>query len=126
MSNLTVKELKMMIKKHKMTGAKCKPYSKLKKAQLIEHAKELGLIKTPKGETPEEKRINKNIDSLMKIRDLVDKQELKTKRGKNKKASVLRRIQRVKESIEDGEVQPKVDSFIMKLKKDTDKLLTMM
>lgn len=126
MSDLTVKKLKLMIKKHKMTGAKCKPYSKLNKQQLIEHAKELGLINIRKGETPEEKRINENIDSLMKIRDIVDKQEPATKKGKNKKASVLRRIQRVKESIEDGEVQPKVDAFIAKLKKDADKLISMM
>lgn len=122
MSALTVKELKNLIREAKKNDKQCKPYSKLKKKELLDHARELGLIESPKGETPEDKRINENLKRLSNIEDLVNKQNPRLPTGIKRKESAMRRIQKVKEAIKSGEVQSKIDAFLNKIKIDTDNI----
>lgn len=116
MSNLTVKQLRNMIREHKQSGSKCKPYSKLNKNELIKHAQDLGLI-----EGSMSKSTNKYEKTLDSISSSVSEMDLKSVSGKKKKESMIRRLKRIRNNF-DKLSDVRKESAIKKLKKDLDKL----
>jgi SMC interacting uncharacterized protein involved in chromosome segregation len=86
--NYTVRDLKKMIGKAKREHKTCASFSKMKKPELVKHARELGLI-----DTPQEKKQDL-LNALKRLKKQAVEVAETTKAIKKKKDSLLRRIDR--------------------------------
>jgi len=112
----TVKELRALIQKSKKKTKNCAAISKMNKAELIEHARDLNLIETPK-KVIEKSKFEKSLDSISKS---VDKLNPKSESGKKKKASIIRRLKRLRKM--DKMESAKEEAFIKRLNKNLSEL----
>lgn len=111
MSNLTVKQLKDLLRNSKKATKQCDPYSNLKKSQLIDKAVELNLITEFR---PSRMPKVKNLDKYNTIKRAINRLNPDGERGKKKKASLLRRLERVNISSDID------DEIINRLQRDLD------
>lgn len=122
----TVKQLREILKKEKTTTKACAPTSRMNKAELMAHARTLGLLSTPSNVSqpvqPAQVSDSPFFKKILGLKKLAEGTNPTSINGKKKKSSVLRRIERVLASDADKGTDAEQNEIIMKLSKNLNSL----
>lgn len=117
----TVKQLRELLKNKKNSTAECVPCSRMNKAELLEHARSLGLLTREAPASAVRQPASNFLKELQAMKVMVEKDSPASAPGKKKKASLLRRLDRAIGSPASFNEAQKTD-ILEKLKKDLLKL----